>query len=202
LWFGWFGFNAGSALCAGTLAVSTFIATQAAAAVGATTWAMLEWKLNGTPTIFGTITGAIAGLATITPASGFVSIKAAMLIGLLASVVCFIFVAVIKNKLGYDDSLDAFGVHGIGGFLGTILTGIFASAVINPASANGLFYGQIHLLKVQVFAAVLVAVYSFVVSILIYKVVDMVIGLRSTEHEEEVGLDLSEHHESAYTVLE
>jgi len=202
LWFGWFGFNAGSALSAGTLAVSTFIATHVAAAAGLSVWALLEWLLNGKPTIFGTITGAIAGLATITPASGYVSIFPAILIGASAGILCFIFVAVIKNFFKYDDSLDAFGVHGIGGFLGTILTGFFATKIINPASANGVFYGSWHLLKVQVFAAILVTLYSLIVTVLLYKIIDKILGIRVTEHEEDVGLDLTQHHEAAYTVLE
>ncbi|MFA5879959.1 MAG: ammonium transporter [Candidatus Margulisiibacteriota bacterium] len=202
LWFGWFGFNAGSALSSNTVAVSAFIATQMAAAVGLTTWALLEWFFNEKPTIFGTITGAIAGLAAVTPAAGFISIPAAMLIGLVSSLLCFFFVVIIKSKFKYDDALDAFGVHGIGGFLGTIATGIFATALINPASANGLIHGSVHLLKVQLIAALVVAAYSFAMSIIIYKVLDLIIGVRVSEHQENMGLDLSEHHEAAYTVLE
>ena len=203
LWFGWFGFNAGSALGVTTVTVSAFIATHAAAALGALVWALLEWILNGKPTIFGTITGAIAGLATVTPASGYVSINSAMIIGTIASLVCFFFVAIIKNKFKYDDALDAFGVHGIGGFLGTILTGLFASQAINPASANGFFNGgNLHLLYIQSFAAILIAIFSFVVSFILFKIVDAIFGLRVNEHEENVGLDLTEHRESAYTVLE
>ena len=202
LWFGWFGFNAGSALSSGSVAVSAFIATQMAAAVGLTTWALLEWIVNEKPTIFGTITGAIAGLAAVTPASGFVSIPSAMLIGFASSLLCFVFVVFIKSKFKYDDALDAFGVHGIGGLLGTIATGIFATAFINPASANGLIHGSLHLFKVQIVAALVVAAYSFAMSIVIYKVLDFVLGVRVNEHEENVGLDLSEHHEAAYTVLE
>lgn len=202
LWFGWFGFNAGSALTSGTVAVSAFIATQMAAAVGLTTWALSEWIVNEKPTLFGTITGAIAGLAAVTPAAGFITIPAAMVIGFVSSLICFVFVVIIKNKYKYDDALDAFGVHGIGGLLGTIATGIFATTLINSASANGLFYGSLHLFKVQLFAGTLVAIYSFVMSILIYKALDLILGVRVGEHEENLGLDLSEHHEAAYTVLD
>jgi Amt family ammonium transporter len=204
LWFGWFGFNAGSALSASAVAVNAFVVTQAAAAAGGLTWAFIEWSLNGngSPTIFGTITGAVAGLATVTPASGFVTPIAAVIIGIVASIVCFFFVAVVKNKLGYDDSLDAFGVHGVGGFLGTVMTGVFATTAVNPAGANGWLFGNIHLFKVQLFAAVVVAIYSFVVTIVLYKIIDLVIGVRADDKEENIGLDLTEHHEAAYTVLE
>jgi len=202
LWFGWFGFNAGSALSANAVAVGAFTATHAAAAAGALVWALIEWVIIDRPTIFGTITGAVAGLATVTPAAGFITPLSALVIGGLASAVCFVFVAVIKNKLGYDDSLDAFGVHGIGGFLGTVATGIFASQAVNAASANGLLYGNAQLLYTQIFGAVVVMLYSFIVTIVLYKVVDLLVGLRVDEHEENIGLDLTEHHEAAYTVLE
>lgn len=202
LWFGWFGFNAGSALTAGTLAVTTFIATHLAASMGGAVWALLEWKMNGKPTMFGTITGIIAGLATITPAAGYVSPLSALVIGAIASSVCFVFVAVIKNKYQYDDSLDAFGVHGVGGFIGTIVTGIFASKMINSASANGLIHGGFHLLQVQCFAAIVVAIYSFVVTWGLFKLIDGIMGLRVDLKEETMGLDLTQHREAAYTVLE
>ncbi|MCX5692146.1 MAG: ammonium transporter [Candidatus Omnitrophica bacterium] len=202
LWFGWFGFNSGSALAANGLAVNAFVVTNIAGAAAGLSWAMLEWLLNGKPTIFGTATGAIAGLAAITPAAGFVSAMPAIIIGLFASIFCYIAVAVIKPKLGYDDSLDAFGVHGISGTLGIVATGLFASKTINPLGSNGLFFGNSHQLFVQTLAALVTIVYSAVVTFLIYKVVDKTIGMRVSEKEEAVGLDLSQHHEGAYTMVE
>jgi Amt family ammonium transporter len=163
---------------------------------------MLEWLLNGKPTIFGTATGAIAGLAAITPAAGFVSAMPAIIIGLFASIFCYIAVAVIKPKLDYDDSLDAFGVHGISGILGIIATGLFASKTINPLGSDGLFFGNPHQLFVQTLAALVTVVYSAAVTFIIYKVVDKTIGMRVSEKEEAVGLDLSQHHEGAYTMVE
>jgi Amt family ammonium transporter len=202
LWFGWFGFNAGSALAANSVAVSAFVATHAAAAAGGLIWALLEWLFNGKPTIFGTITGAVAGLATVTPAAGFISPMAGLAIGTIASVICFIFVAFVKTKLGYDDSLDAFGVHGVGGFIGIILTGVFASKAINPAGADGLLHGNPALFYTQGLTAIVVAAYALIATAIIFKLVDVFIGIRITEHEENIGLDLTEHHETAYTVLE
>jgi len=202
LWFGWFGFNSGSALAANGLAVNAFVVTNTAAAAAGLSWAMLEWLLNGKPTIFGTATGAIAGLAAITPAAGFVSVAPAMIIGLFASIFCYIAVAVIKPKLGYDDSLDAFGVHGISGALGIIATGLFASKTVNQAGSNGLFFGNPHQLFVQAVAALATIVYSAIVTFIIYKLVDATVGMRVSEKEEMVGLDLSQHHEGAYTMLE
>ena len=202
LWFGWFGFNAGSALGANGLAVHALVVTHTAAAIAALTWAFLEWIFSEKPTIFGTITGSIAGLATITPASGFVGIGHAALIGCAASVICYVSVAVIKPRLGYDDSLDAFGVHGVGGILGMIATGLFASKAINPAGADGLFYGNPRQLLIQIVAVVAVMVYSFVATYVIYKVVDLIIKVRVGEKDEIIGLDLTQHHENAYTIME
>ncbi|MDP2911232.1 MAG: ammonium transporter [Candidatus Omnitrophota bacterium] len=202
LWFGWFGFNSGSALAANGLAVNAFVVTNIAGAAAGLSWAILEWLLNGKPTIFGTATGAIAGLAAITPAAGFVSVMPAIIIGLFASIFCYIAVAVIKPKLGYDDSLDAFGVHGISGILGIMATGLFASKTINPLGSDGLFFGNPHQLFVQTLAVLATVVYSAVVTFIIYKVVDKTIGMRVSEKEESVGLDLSQHHEGAYTILE
>ena len=202
LWFGWFGFNAGSALGATGLAVHAFVVTHAAAAIAGITWASLEWIFNEKPTIFGTITGSIAGLATITPASGFVTTFAAAIIGCAASVVCYIFVAIIKPRLGYDDSLDAFGVHGIGGILGTLAVGLFASKAVNPAGADGLLYGNPKQFLIQLVAVGVTVAYSFVASFIIYKVVDVFVKVRVPEKEEIMGLDLSQHHENAYTILE
>jgi Amt family ammonium transporter len=202
LWFGWFGFNAGSALGANALAVHALVVTHSAAAVAAIVWAVLEWIFNEKPTIFGTITGSIAGLATVTPAAGFITVFAAMVIGLFAGIICFFSVAVIKPKLGYDDSLDAFGVHCVGGILGTLATGLFASKAVNPAGADGLFYGNPKQFLIQLIAVGVTLVYSFFMSLIIYKAVDMVVKARVKEKDEIVGLDLTQHHENAYTILE
>lgn len=201
LWFGWFGFNGGSALSSGTVAVAAFIATHVAGAVAATVWAVLEWVFGKRPTALGIISGAIAGLATITPAAGYVTPGGAMAIGALAGLVCYISVMVVKNKFGYDDSLDAFGVHGVGGALGVLLVGLFATRAVNAGGSNGLFHGGSSLLLHQVVAMAVCAAFSFTVSWILLKVVDKFIGLRVTEHEENVGLDLTQHSESAYTVV-
>jgi len=202
LWFGWFGFNAGSALAANGLAVNAFVATNAAAASAGLSWALLEWIRNGKPTVFGMVTGSIAGLATVTPASGFVSVISAIIIGVSASVLCFIAVSITKPKFKYDDSLDAFGVHGVGGILGTLLTGLFASKAINSSGANGLFYGNYKQFFIQSFAVAVVVIYTFVVTFIIYKLVDVFFRMRVSEKDESMGLDLTQHHERAYTVLE
>jgi ammonium transporter, Amt family len=202
LWFGWFGFNAGSALVANGLAVSAFVATNAAAASAGLSWMLLEWIRNGKPTVFGAVTGSIAGLATITPASGFVSPLSALIIGVMASVFCFIAVALIKPHFGYDDSLDAFGVHGIGGVLGTLATGLFASKAINPAGADGLFFGNPKQLLIQLVGVTIAAAYTFVATFVIFKFVDIFFRMRVSEKEEAMGLDLTQHRERAYTVLE
>jgi Amt family ammonium transporter len=202
LWFGWFGFNAGSALAANNLAVNAFVVTQIAAAAGGLSWTVTEWLANGKPTIFGTASGAVAGLATITPAAGFVGPMAAVVIGLLASFFCYIAVAFIKPRLGYDDSLDAFGVHCIGGIVGTLAIGIFASRAINPAGADGVLLGSFHQLGVQAFAVLTTLIYSFAATFVLYKLVDIAMGVRVAEKEELLGLDLAQHRENAYTVLE
>jgi len=202
LWFGWFGFNAGSALTAGGLAVSTFVATNAAAASAGLTWAILEWVRNGKPTVFGIVTGSIAGLATITPASGFVTPVSALIIGIFASILCFIAVAIIKPKFGYDDSLDAFGVHGVGGIFGTLATGLFASKLVNSAGANGLFFGNPKQFLIQLIGVSVAVFYTVIVTFIIYKFVDIFFGMRVKEKEEIMGLDLTQHRETAYTVLE
>ena len=201
LWFGWFGFNAGSALAANGLATSAFVVTNTATAAAGLSWALLEWKINGKPTMFGAATGAVAGLVAITPASGFVNVVGAIIIGLLVSVFCFIAVSFVKPKLGYDDSLDAFGVHGIGGTWGAIATGLFATKEVNSAGA-GLFYGNPGQLLIQLKAVVATWVYTFVVTFIIYKLVDIVMGVRVSEKDEALGVDLTQHHEGAYTVLE
>jgi Amt family ammonium transporter len=202
LWFGWFGFNAGSALAANGIAVNAFVVTNTAAAAAGLSWALLEWLRNGKPTIFGTVSGAVAGLVAITPAAGFVSVLPAIIIGLLVSVFCFSAVSIIKPKLGYDDSLDAFGVHCVGGIWGALATGLFASKAVNPAAANGLFFGNAKQLLIQMIAVLITIAYTSIVTFIIYKVIDFFIGVRVKEKEELMGLDLTQHHERAYTVLE
>ncbi len=202
LWFGWFGFNAGSALGANGLATNAFVVTHIAAAAAGLTWAVLDWKFNNHPTMLGKITGAVAGLVAITPASGFVGPVDAIWIGIGVSVICYFSVAFLKPKFGYDDTLDAFGVHGIGGIWGALATGLWASKSVNPAGADGFFYGNPALLFIQLKAVLITIVYSFVVSIVLLKIVDMVMGLRVPEQEERIGLDLTEHRESAYTMLD
>ena len=202
LWFGWFGFNAGSALGANGLAVNAFVTTNTAAAAAGLSWAFLEWKFSGKPTMFGVVTGVVAGLVAITPAAGFVNVIGAIIIGLLVSVFCFIMVGVVKPKLGYDDSLDAFGVHGIGGTWGAIATGLFCTKTVNSAGADGFFYGNPAQVMIQIKAVVITIVYSLVVTFIIAKVVDLVMGLRVANEEEIMGLDLTQHHERAYTILD
>ena len=202
LWFGWFGFNAGSALTAGALATSAFVVTHVATAAAGLSWALIEWKVNGKPTVFGTATGAVAGLVAITPASGFVNVMGAIAIGLLVSVFCFIAISLIKPKFGYDDSLDAFGVHCIGGIWGALATGLFATKAVNSAGADGLFYGNPQQFIIQLKAVAITLIYSFVVTLVIYKLVDAVMGVRVKNEDEAMGLDLTQHHEGAYTVLE
>ena len=202
LWFGWFGFNAGSALGCGGLATGAFVATHIAGATAGVVWALLDWTKHKRPTTLGMITGMIAGLAAVTPASGFVTPIGAICIGIGAGVIPWITVTYVKALLGYDDSLDAFGVHGVGGIWGVIATGLFASKAVNPAGADGLFYGNPGLLWIQVKAAVITIVYSFVVGFVLLKVVDALVKVRVGEHEERVGLDLTMHREAAYTVID
>jgi len=197
LWFGWFGFNAGSALTSGGLASVAFVTTNTAAATSAFTWMLIEWITGGKPTALGTLTGAIAGLATITPAAGFVSPMASILIGIMAGIVCFIAVN-LKTKLKFDDSLDVIGVHGVGGLIGVLATGLFASKAINPAGADGAFLGNPSLLGSQAIASLFTFGFVFVVSIFILKIIDWSIGLRVSEEAEFTGLDLSIHGERGY----
>ncbi len=198
LWFGWFGFNAGSALSSGSLATMAFVTTHTAAVSATLTWTFVEWMHRGKPTMFGAATGAIAGLATITPAAGFVGPMPALFIGMAAGVLCYIALNA-KTKFKYDDSLDAFGVHGVGGTLGTIMAGVFASVAINAAGANGLLFGNPKQLAVQIGSVALVAVYSFAVSMGLFKIIDMVVGLRVDAEQETEGLDISQHGEAGYT---
>jgi len=198
LWFGWFGFNAGSALTSGGLSAMAFVVTHIAAVSATMTWVIIEWLHRGKPTMFGAATGSIAGLATITPASGFVGPMPALMIGLLAGGACYAALN-FKGKFGYDDSLDAFGVHGVGGTLGTLGVGLFASKAINSAGADGLFFGNAAQLSVQGISIISVAVYSFAVTLILLKLIDMTIGMRVSEEDESDGLDLSQHGESGYS---
>ena len=197
LWVGWFGFNAGSALAA-----NAFVTTHIATAAAGITWALIEWWHNGTPTILGAATGAVAGLVAVTPACGFVNPMNAMFIGMIVAVVCYIAVAIIKGKLGYDDSLDAFGVHGVGGTVGTIATGLFAEKVVNAAGADGLLFGNAHQLYVQSLSLIVTVAFAAIMTFIIFKIVDALIGMRVEENNEVVGLDLTQQSEAAYTVIE
>jgi Amt family ammonium transporter len=206
LWVGWFGFNAGSALSAGSLATSAFVATHFAAATAAIGWATAEWIRNGKPSVLGAISGSVAGLVAITPAAGFVGPMSALLIGLLAGAFCYVMVAVVKARLGYDDSLDAFGVHGAGGTLGALLTGIFASKVINPvfkdaqgrALAVGMLDGNFRQIANQALGVLIAIVLATVGTALILLVVNFTIGLRVSAEDEVQGLDLTQHGEEGY----
>ena len=198
LWFGWFGFNAGSALGANELAANAFVVTQAAAAAGLVGWVLVEWFRDGKPTVLGAASGCIAGLVAITPAAGFVAPLPSVIIGLVGGVVCYYAVAVLKTKLGYDDSLDAFGVHGIGGTWGSIATGLWATTEINPDGANGLFYGDTDLLVAQLISTLVAYLLAIAGSFVIYKIVDALIGARVAPKSEVAGLDSSEHGQSAY----
>ena len=202
LWVGWFGFNAGSALSAGTLATSAFVATHFAAAAAAIGWSVAEWMRQGKPSALGAISGAVAGLVAITPASGFVTPMSALWIGLLAGVFCYFMVVKVKAAFGYDDSLDAFGVHGAGGTLGALLTGVFANSAINPilgaGKATGLLEGNAHQLLNQLVGIGVAWSLSIVGTLLILFVVDKTIGLRVSEEDEREGLDLSQHGEEGY----
>jgi Amt family ammonium transporter len=206
LWVGWFGFNAGSALSASSLATSAFIATHFAAAAAALGWAGMEWIRNGHPSVLGGISGAVAGLVAITPASGFVAPMPALFIGLAAGVVCYLMVAAVKARFGYDDSLDAFGVHGAGGTLGALLTGVFANSAVNAilkdpggkTLPSGLLEGNAGQLVNQAIGAAIAWVLAIVGTLIILKSVDATIGLRVSEEQELQGLDLSEHGEEAY----
>jgi ammonium transporter, Amt family len=198
LWFGWFGFNAGSGLAADGLAANAFLVTHIAAATAALVWALLDWFIGKKPTIVGICTGAVAGLVAITPAAGFVGVTGALVIGVTVSVICFIMVAFVKPKLGYDDSLDAFGVHGIGGILGAILTGVLATPAIQ-AAYSGAIAGNMHQLWIQLIAVGVTIVYSGVGTFILFKITEKLVGIRATDKEEAFGLDESQHAETAYT---
>lgn len=198
LWFGWFGFNAGSALGANALAANAFVVTQAAAAAATVSWVIVEWKVNGKPTVLGAASGCIAGLVAITPAAGFVAPMPSVIIGLIAGVVCYFAVAVLKEKLGYDDALDAFGVHGIGGTWGAIATGIWATTEVNPDGANGLFYGETHLFVAQLISIVVAYALAIAGTYILFKIVSSFTSIRADEAEELTGLDIVEHGERGY----
>ncbi len=198
LWFGWFGFNGGSALAANGIAATAFVSTHLGGMAGMAMWTLIEWLHRDKPTTLGAASGAIAGLATITPAAGFVGPNSAIIIGLLAGAGCYYGVA-LKGRLGYDDSLDVVGIHGLGGVIGTICLGIFASKAINPGGADGLLAGNPAFLGTQIFGVLIVGIYAFTLSWVLLKVVDLTIGLRLAMDSEVSGLDLSEHSETAYS---
>ncbi|MBI5469299.1 MAG: ammonium transporter [Deltaproteobacteria bacterium] len=199
LWFGWFGFNAGSSLGANGLAASAFVVTNTAAAAAALSWMFVEWAHRGKPTMLGLASGAVAGLVAITPAAGFVSVASAIVLGGAAGVVCYLAVSFLKPLFRYDDSLDAFGIHGVGGAWGAVATGLFASVAVNSGGADGLFNGSAALLGKQLIAIGASASYSFVATFVILKAVSAVVGVRASVEEEIQGLDLTEHSESGYT---
>jgi Amt family ammonium transporter len=199
LWFGWFGFNAGSALAANALASSAFTATHLATCAATLAWVGTEWIVRGKPTTLGAASGAVAGLVAITPAAGFVGPMAAILIGIGAGIICYLAV-LIKPRLGYDDSLDVVGVHCVGGIWGALATGLFASKLVNSAGADGLFYGNPGQFLIQVIAVVVTMVFSFVVSYILFKILDATMGLRVTAEDEVAGLDITEHQETGYSL--
>ena len=201
LWFGWFGFNAGSAVASGALATSAFVATHISASAAALSWMFAEWYTRGKPTVLGAASGAVAGLVAITPASGYVSPLSALAIGIIGGAVCFAGIK-LKEKFGYDDSLDTVGVHGVGGALGAIATGLFASKLINSSGNNGLFYGNASLLWVQLLGLVVAVTYAFLATWLLLKILDKTMGLRVFGDDEIEGLDLSQHGESGYVFEE
>jgi Amt family ammonium transporter len=199
LWFGWFGFNAGSALASNGLAAAAFITTHVAASAAALSWTFAEWIHRGKPTTLGAASGAVAGLVAITPAAGFVGPVSAIIIGGIGGVICYMGV-LAKSKLGYDDSLDVVGIHGLGGTWGALATGLFASTAVNPDGANGLFFGNAGQLWPQFLSVVITWVFAFVMSVLIFKILDVAMGLRVSEEDEVRGLDITQHSETAYTL--
>lgn len=198
LWFGWFGFNAGSALAAGGLSASAFVVTNTSAAAAALTWMIFDWIYRGTPTVLGAVSGAVAGLVAITPACGFVGPMSSILIGIGAGIFCYLAI-LVKTKRGYDDALDAFGVHGIGGTWGALATGLFAQKAINSAGNDGLFFGNPRQFGVQLLSVAVTWIYAIVVTFVLLKILDKLMGLRVDAEEEEAGLDLTQHGETAYS---
>src|ERR671936_696884 len=199
LWFGWFGFNAGSAISAGGLAANAFVVTNTAAAMAALTWMTVSWLHKGAPSVLGAAAGAVAGLVAITPASGFVDVSASILIGLGAGTFCYVGIQLTK-RLKVDDALDVFGVHGVGGMWGALATGIFATVAVNAAGADGAAYGNLAQLGTQAIAVIASVTYSAVMTFVILKVIGLFVGLRVPEHEEVLGLDASQHREAAYQI--
>ncbi|AJI21268.1 ammonium transporter [Priestia megaterium] len=198
IWFGWFGFNVGSSLTINSVAMTAFINTNTAAATGIIGWLVVEWIINKKPTLLGAVSGAIAGLVAITPACGFVTPFASIVIGFIGGAVCFWGIFSLKKKIGYDDALDAFGLHGIGGTWGGIATGLFATTSVNDAGANGLFYGDPSLLWKQLVAIVATYLFVGIATFIIVKVVGLIVSLRATQEEETLGLDITLHGERAY----
>ncbi len=202
LWFGWFGFNAGSALAANQLAVNAFVATHLAAAAGTLAWAAVEWIRRGKPSLLGACSGAVAGLVAITPACGMVTPLSGIIIGFLSGLLCY-YACTVKFKFGYDDALDAFGIHGVGGFLGAILTGVFATRAVIPGTTlpQGLLEGNLRQLFNQSLAALLAAAFAFIGSVILLKLLDALIGIRVDAQDERTGLDVTQHGEEGYLFL-
>ena len=201
LWFGWFGFNAGSALGAGPLAANAVLTTQMSAAIGIVGWVLVERYHRGKPTVLGAVSGGVSGLVAITPAAGFVTPVAAIPIGFIGAICCYVAVAILKSKVGYDDSLDAFGIHGVGGMWGAIATGLFATVTVNPDGADGLFYGG-NLLIPQLISLVVAIALAIIGTIIIFKVVSLFMDMRVSISAESLGIDISEHGEGAYNQSE
>jgi len=198
LWFGWFGFNAGSALACNGLAVNAFIATHLAASAATITWILMEWRQGGKPTTLGAASGAVAGLVAITPASGFVGPLSSLVIGGVAGILCYAGIT-LKSRFRFDDALDVVGIHGIGGVWGALATGLFASTLINPHGANGLFFGNPRLVVIQMVSILAAILFAFIMTVIILKVIEKLVGLRISDEEEEMGLDVSLHSEAGYT---
>lgn len=201
LWFGWFGFNAGSALGAGTLAANAVLTTQMSAAIGIVGWVLVERYHRGKPTVLGAVSGGVSGLVAITPAAGFVTPVAGIPIGFIGAICCYVAVAILKSKFGYDDSLDAFGIHGVGGMWGAIATGLFATMTVNPDGADGLFYGG-NLLIPQLISLVVAIALAITGTVVIFKVVSYFMDMRVSISAESLGIDISEHGEGAYNQSE
>jgi Amt family ammonium transporter len=199
LWVGWFGFNAGSALAANGLAATAFVNTHVASASAALSWTVLEWRLRGKPSLLGAVSGCVAGLVAVTPAAGFVSVLGALAIGLIGGAACYGGVTV-KNKFSFDDTLDAFGIHGVGGTVGALLTGVFCTVAVNEAGANGLFFGNPLQMLRQAAAVGATIAYAVVVTWVLLKAVDLFVGLRVSAEEEEQGLDWTQHGETGYNM--
>jgi len=199
LWFGWFGFNGGSAVASGSLATSAFVVTHISTAAAALSWMITEWKHRGNPTVLGAASGAVAGLVAITPASGFVGPVSAIIIGLAGGVLCYGAIN-LKNKFGYDDSLDVVGIHGLGGTWGALATGLFATIAVNEAGKDGLFFGNPAQLWIQLVSVATTWVFAFVMTIIILKVLSATMGLKVSDEDEVRGLDVTQHSETAYNL--